>query len=154
MKPKITIQHPSINAGQEVTVFAENVSGNLRPEVSNQIDVNADPITEKQTLPPDNPRFNLNNVMIVDGDNNLTWKHVVELTKIKFDGTNPIIVSINYGEGHNRYLHLMMSETEIPCLLSDVGFNLRSGLKIREGSSDTRRLLTFNMQFTETNYEA
>jgi len=93
----VTLTHADI--GTDVKVLCNNVlvSGNKNND--SKPDIASDTLTEVQTQSFENPKYVLSNINITGDSGSLTYTHILNLYKLRYIGTNPVVLKIQYGAG-------------------------------------------------------
>lgn len=83
--------------GSPVRVLCSSVTVGLKKNLSNKPIENGTNLAEINTLSFNNPTYTLNNVKITGASGTLTFKNMLELLKLNYDGTNAPTLTITYG---------------------------------------------------------
>jgi hypothetical protein len=96
-----TLQHTDINGGTPIEVKANKIT------VSGKRNLIATPnanltgsIVEAQTQGMENPKIVINGVHFTNETGTLTFEDVLTLYKTPYDGDNPALLTLTYGNGY------------------------------------------------------
>lgn len=116
---------------------------------------NGTSVSEIQTQSFENPLYTLRNVELLEssslyGSAMLTYPVLISMLKNKYDGTNGILLSVNYGASSSKKLVRSDGVTEdIPVVIKS--FSPTIGLdKTYDGSATTYNMTGFNLVLQET----
>jgi hypothetical protein len=97
MAPIVTLTQTSINSGSAIRVLCDAVRVGWKNNVIVEPSANGTAVVEAQTQGFENPTYVLSGVHFTSIG--LTYAQLLSLAKIKYTGSNPITLSVTYGNG-------------------------------------------------------
>ena len=142
----LTLRHPDVNGGTAVRVLATRVAPQFTRLKNHKPDATGTDIKEVQVRGIENPSYQVFNVKLrPDISGSLTYSQLIEFMKIQFDGTNPIEMRFNYGEGTGTRLTSYYGSSDyIPVVLYGIGGGF-SSVDTKDGY-----MPNLTLQFIET----
>jgi hypothetical protein len=112
-----------------VTVYCSSVSYSIRKNNYVQPIENGTNMAYVQTNSFDNPMITLNNVIITNTTNTLSMSNVLELLSHQYDGSNPILLDLDYGKkgvtyGLPKWTPTGIYQTAVSVILDSANFNI------------------------------
>jgi len=99
MGATVTISSSDLTPTTAIIIKCNQVTVGFKNNNSTKPTANGDDIGEVQTISQNNPTYNLQGVMITGEAGTLTYKNILELLNIDFNGTNAPLLTITYGKG-------------------------------------------------------
>ncbi len=106
----------------EIIIKCNNLTISGRKNIKNDPNANGLDKVEVQTQSFNNPIYSVSGINFTGEIGTLTMSHLWQLLKLKYDGTNPILLSGTYGNGTK--LIGINAELEIPVIMDSFNFNI------------------------------
>lgn len=121
--------------GEDYIVKCQGVQVAFTANTTAKPKVNAGSVTEVQTHGFENPLYTLQGVQLTEESSTLTYGAILSMAKNKYDGTNGITLTVNYGVSADKLL--VASDgvtTAIPVVVKSFNFPIPVA-DIYEGAS-------------------
>ena len=133
----------------EYNVSCSNITIGWKSNTVAKANANGTEAVEVQTQSFENPSYSLQGVGLIEGAGNLTYAILLDMAKNKYNGSNGITLTVDYGVGGTDLLvGSDGTTTDIPVVIKS--FNFPIDTKEYDDDGTRRHILTGSIMLMET----